>query len=40
MPVAIALALDNQTPCPNSCEVGLLSLQELLFGWKIGRLKK
>jgi hypothetical protein len=34
------VALDNQTPCSNSWEVGLLSLQELLFGWKIGHLKK
>jgi len=39
MPVAIALALDHQTLCPNERAVGFLSLQEILFGRKIGRLK-
>ncbi len=40
MPVAIALALDHQTLCPNERAVGFLYLQEILFGRKIGRLKK
>jgi hypothetical protein len=39
-PFAIALASDNQTPCPNKRTAGFLSLQEILFGRKIGRLKK
>jgi hypothetical protein len=40
MPVAIALAFDDQTLCPNERAAGLLSLQEILFGRKISRLKK
>ena len=40
MPVAIARAFDDQTLCPNERAVGFLSLQEILFGRKIGRLKK
>src|SRR5258707_15588527 len=39
MPVASALASDNQTLCPNRRAVGFLSFQELWFGRKIGRLK-
>jgi len=38
--IAIAPASDNQTPCPNKRAAGFLSLQEILFGRKIGRLKK
>ncbi len=40
MPVAIARAFDDQTLCPNERAVGFLSLQEISFGRKIGRLKK
>jgi len=40
MPVAIAPAFDEQTLCPNRRAVGLLFLQEILFGRKIDRLKK